>query len=168
MKKNIALVGFMGAGKTVVGKALSKQLGMVFVDSDDAIVEREKRPITAIFARSGEAYFRKVEKDVLKEISQKDGLVIACGGGAVLDKENIVNLGKNGIIIYLHARPDIIYERIKEHSHRPLLNVKSPKKEIERILEYRMQFYNQADHTIDTSELEVEDVVEKILEVIKQ
>ncbi|MFH1655386.1 MAG: shikimate kinase [Candidatus Omnitrophota bacterium] len=168
MKKNIALVGFMGAGKTVVGKELSKRLGMRFVDSDDIIVEREHQPITDIFAKSGEVYFRKIEKEVIKDLCSKDGLVIACGGGVVLDKENMSNLSKNGVIIYLHATPNVIFQRTKSYKHRPLLNVKDPKKEIEKILESRMQFYNQADFTIDTSEMEVEDVVDNVLEIIKK
>jgi len=167
MKKNIALVGFMGAGKTVSGKELSKRLGMLFIDSDDIIVEREKRSINDIFAKSGEPYFRKIEKEVIKELSGRDGLVIACGGGAVLDKENMENLRKNGVIIYLYAKPDVIYQRTRAYSHRPLLNVEDPKKEIEKILDARQQFYGQADFTIDTSELEIEDVVDKILELIK-
>jgi shikimate kinase len=168
MKKNIALVGFMGAGKTVVGKELSKRLGLLFVDSDDIIVEREKRNINDIFAKSGEAYFRKIEKEVIKELSCRDGLVIACGGGVVLDKENMDNLRKNGLIIYLFAKPDIIFQRTKNYNHRPLLNVDNPQKEIEKILEFRQQFYNQADFTVDTSELEVDEVVDKIFEIIKK
>jgi len=167
MKKNIALVGFMGAGKTVVGKQLSKRLGLRFVDSDDVIVEREKRSINNVFSQSGEPYFRKVEKEVIKEISAKDGLVIACGGGVVLDKINMDNLRKNGVIVYLHATPKVILERTKGYTHRPLLNVKDPKKEIEKTLEVRMHFYNQSDFTIDTSEMEVEDIVADILSRIK-
>ncbi|MBM3249213.1 MAG: shikimate kinase, partial [Candidatus Omnitrophica bacterium] len=134
MKKNIALVGFMGAGKTVVGKALARHLGMIFVDSDETIVERERRSINDIFAKDGEPYFRKVEKEVIKEISQRDGLVIACGGGAVLDKDNMLNLQRNGVVIYLQTSADVIFERTKNYDHRPLLNVENPKKQIEDIL----------------------------------
>lgn len=168
MKKNIALVGFMGAGKTVVGKALSRQLGMIFIDSDDAIVEKEHRAISDIFAKDGEPYFRKVEKEVIKEISQRDGLIIACGGGVVLDKENMSNLKRNGLVVYLQATAEVIFERTKSYAHRPLLNVEDPQREIVKILEQRLPFYSQADYAVDTSDLTIEEVVNKILEIIKR
>ncbi len=168
MKKNIALVGFMGAGKTVVGKALSRQLGMIFIDSDEAIVEREHRSISDIFAKDGEPYFRKVEKEVIKEISQRDGLVIACGGGAVLDRDNMLNLQINGVVIYLQSSPDVIFERTENYTHRPLLNVENPQKQIEDILKARTPFYSQADYTVDTSKLTIDEVVNKILEILKK
>lgn len=168
MKKNIALVGFMGAGKTVVGKALARHLGMIFVDSDETIVERERRSINDIFAKDGEPYFRKVEKEVIKEISQRDGLVIACGGGAVLDKDNMLNLQRNGVVIYLQTSADVIFERTKNYDHRPLLNVENPKKQIEDILKTRAPFYSQAEYTIDTSKLTIDEVVNKILEILRK
>jgi len=168
MKKNIALVGFMGAGKTVVGKALARHLGMIFVDSDESIVEKERRSINDIFAKDGEPYFRKVEKEVIKEISQRDGLVIACGGGVVLDKDNMSNLHRNGVVIYLQTSADVIFERTKNYDHRPLLNVENPKKQIEDILKTRAPFYSQAEYTIDTSKLTIDEVVNKILEILRK
>ena len=168
MKKNVALVGFMGAGKTVVGKVLSRQLGMIFIDSDDVIVEREQRAISDIFAKDGEPYFRKVEKEVIKEIAQRDGLIIACGGGVVLDKENMSNLKRNGLVVYLQSSPEVIFERAKNYNHRPLLNVENPKKQIEDTLKARTPLYSQADYTVDTSDLTIEEVVNKILEIIKK
>lgn len=168
MKKNIALVGFMGAGKTVVGKVLARQLGMIFIDSDEAIVEREHRSISDIFAKDGELYFRKVEKEVIKEISQRDGLVIACGGGVVLDKDNMLNLHRNGVVVYLQASTDAILERTKNYSHRPLLNVENPKGQIEDILKIRAPFYSQAEYAIDTSKLTIDEVVNKIQEILRK
>jgi len=168
MKKNIALVGFMGAGKTVVGKALARHLGMIFVDSDESIVEKERRSINDIFAKDGEPYFRKVEKEVIKEISQRDGLVIACGGGVVLDKDNMSNLHRNGVVIYLQTSTDVIFERTKNYNHRPLLNVENPKKQIEDTLKTRAPFYSQAEYTIDTSKLTIDEVVNKILEILRK
>lgn len=167
MKKNIALVGFMGSGKSAVGKALSRKLGMIFVDSDEAIVEKERRSINDIFAKEGEPYFRKVEKEVIKEISQREGLVIACGGGVVLDKDNMANLKRNGVVVYLEVSPEVIFERTKNYTHRPLLNVDNPKKQIEDILRARIPFYSQADYAIDTSKSTIDEVVDKILEILR-
>lgn len=165
--KNIYLVGFMGTGKTVVGRELAKKLKREFLDLDTLIEEKEKRKITDIFAKDGEPYFRKVEKEILLEASQKEGKVFSCGGGIVLDKENIQRMKETGIIICLQARPEVILERTREYKHRPLLNVKDSLKRIKELLDFRRSYYQKADYTIDTSDLGIEDVVERILEIIR-
>lgn len=167
MKKNIALIGFMGSGKTAVGKKLAQRLKLKFVDLDSLIEQREKKPITQIFSQNGEPYFRKIEKEMVKEVSGLEGLVIACGGGVVLDNENLDNLKKSGSVIYLKATLEVIFKRTKGYKHRPLLNVEEPEKKIGELLKFREPLYLKAGHTIDTSCLDVEGVVEEILKIIK-
>jgi shikimate kinase len=167
MNKNIALVGFMGVGKSVVGKALAERLKLDFADLDEIIEKREKRPITRIFEDSGEAYFRSLEKSLVKEFSQKSGMVIACGGGVVMDQENMDNLKQAGVIIYLKAEPQVIFARTGGKSHRPLLNVGNPEKRIAELLDKRQPFYAKADYTVDTSDKNIAEVVERIIEIAK-
>ncbi len=165
---NIYIVGFMGTGKTAVGKELAKRKKLQFVDLDDLIELREKMTISDIFAKDGEPYFRKVEKRVLKEVSWEKKFVVACGGGIVLDKDNIKTMKKTGIIICLAASPQVILERTSAYRHRPLLNVSHPRKQIELLLKLRSPYYAQADKTIDTSKIAIKEVVDKILRVLSR
>jgi len=166
MPKNVALVGFMGAGKSVVAMYLASTLKRELISTDALIVEREKRPITDIFRDSGEAYFRELEKKVVAEVNKQENLIIDCGGGIVLNRENIDALKKSGILIYLSATPKIIYERIRNQKHRPLLNVPNPQAEITELLESRKPLYNQADYKIDTSSKTVEEVAREIIKIL--
>ncbi|MDP3732260.1 MAG: shikimate kinase [Candidatus Omnitrophota bacterium] len=163
---NIYLVGFMGTGKTAVGKELAKKKKLQFVDLDELIELREKRAISDIFAKDGEPYFRKLEKRVLKEVCKEKKFVVACGGGIVLDKGNIKIMKETGIIICLTASPQVILERTSAHRHRPLLNVSNPRKQIELLLKLRSPYYAQADKTIDTSKISIREVVDKIIKII--
>lgn len=155
----------MGTGKTAVGKKVAGRLNLRYVSSDDLIVEREKRTIGDIFSDGGESCFRQVEKEVIKEVSSEDGLVIDAGGGVVLDRENVDNLKKNGVVVCLSADSGTIYARTKKYAHRPLLNVPDPKAEINKLLDSRAPFYARADHTIDTSGLSVDDVVGMVIKL---
>lgn len=166
--KNIILVGFMGAGKTAVGKTLAKLLKRKFVDLDEMIEKHEGMPIAEIFATRGETYFREIEKDIVGKASLFTGVVTGTGGGAVIDKENVVNLKSNGIMFYLDASPARILERTKGHTHRPLLNVSDPKEKISELLAKRAEFYAQADHRIDTNNLSVDEVAKKIISLLKE
>jgi len=166
--KNIILVGFMGSGKTAVGKALARLLKRGFVDLDEMIEKREGMSIADIFAKKGEPYFRKIEKEVVRKASLFTGCIIATGGGAVIDKENVVNLKSNGVMFYLEASPDKILERTKGHTHRPLLNVSDPKEKISELLAKRAEFYAQADHRIDTNKMSVEAVAKKIIFLLRE
>jgi shikimate kinase len=159
---NIYLVGFMGTGKTAVGKELAKKKKWQFLDLDDLIELREKMTIADIFAQKGEPYFRRLEKMVLKDVAKEKKFVIACGGGIVIDKDNINTMKGSGKVICLAATPEAIWKRVRDFKHRPLLNVADPQKRIELLLKLRAPYYAQADRTIDTSKLSIEKVVEKI------
>jgi len=164
--KNIVLVGFMGTGKTVIAKALSGELERKYVSIDHLIEEREGRSISSIFAESGEEYFRKVEKEMVKEVSRRAGQVVDTGGGVVLDDENMENLKRSGIVICLWSDPRTIWERTKAHSHRPLLEVEDPLKRIEVLLEHRRPFYEKADFHVDTAKEDIPSAVERIKEIV--
>lgn len=161
--KNIVLTGFMGAGKSSAGKKLAQRLGMKVVDTDELIEKRAGMKISEIFEKQGEAQFREAEKSVIEEVSKLENCVVITGGGVVLKKENMDNLRRNGIIIYLHAAPEIIYQRVKSESHRPLLHVGQPMKKIKELLEFRAPYYANNDLAVDTSNMSVEQVVEEIL-----
>jgi shikimate kinase len=166
--KNVILFGFMGTGKTVVGKEVARRLGMKFVDMDDVIEEKEGCTISEIFAQKGERHFREVESEVAGALSQREGLVIATGGGVVLNRKNVEALQSSGTGICLTASPQVIYERVKGETHRPLLMSKDPLGKIKSLLEYREPFYATVQHRLDTSQLSVEGVVEKILALVKK
>ena len=166
MIMNIYLVGFMGTGKTSVGRQLAKEKGWSFVDLDELIELKEQRRIVDIFAKDGEPYFRKVEKKILKQVATQKKFVVACGGGVVLDKDNIKLMKKSGMVICLCATCVEILKRISGSTHRPILNVKKPRERIELLLKMRAPYYMQADKTIDTSGLSVKQVVGKISRIL--
>jgi shikimate kinase len=164
--KNIYLVGFMGTGKTTVGKILSQKLNKEFIEMDEVIEEREGKKITEIFAQEGEPYFRNLEKKLLKELSKKSDLVISCGGGLICNEENLKILKETGIVFNLEASPLTIYERTKKYTHRPLLNVEDPLKKIKDLLEKRKPYYKKAHFSIDTEKFSAEEVSEEIIKII--
>lgn len=164
---NIVLVGFMGTGKTVVAKKLAKMRGMEYLDLDDVIESDRGQAISQIFAEDGEPSFRKLEKETAARISKLDNLVLATGGGVVLDPDNVKNLKRNGVMICLEAEPEVIYSRVKDQTHRPLLNIPDPMKKIRELLDARAPYYAKADFLIDTSDLTIDEVVGEILKIIK-
>lgn len=166
---NIVLTGFMGTGKTAVGKKLAKELGMQYVDTDVMIEEDTGMSISKIFKKFGEVRFRDLETKTVKCVARLDNFVISTGGGVVLKEENIDELEQNGVIICLSASPEVILERTSQNKKRPLLaEVEDAKKKIEELLEYRRLFYKRADLTIDTSELDTHTIVRKIIDFVKK
>ncbi|MCU0651540.1 MAG: shikimate kinase [Candidatus Omnitrophica bacterium] len=165
---NIYLVGFMGTGKTSVGYELAKKIKQQFIDLDSLIELREKKLIADIFAEKGEPYFRKVEKQALKEVAKEKGFVVATGGGIVINPENIKIMKETGMLICLSASPEVILKRVSGLDLRPLMNVKDPKKQIELLLKLRAPYYALAGKTIDTSKLSVGRVVQNIIKVISK
>jgi len=163
--KNIVLIGFMGSGKTVVGRLLADRLGYKFIDTDKIIEERIGKTISDIFNDEGERYFREIESNIVKELSELSGHVISTGGGIVLNQDNLTCLKKSGLTVWLKASPESIHKRVVSESHRPLLNVKDPLKKIKRLLNLREKFYSKADISINTDDLDIEKVVENIIDV---
>jgi shikimate kinase len=181
---NIVLIGYRGSGKSAVGQKLASRLAKRFVDTDDLIIEREAAPIDHIVNSGGWAYFRRLEKSVIEEVSKEDDLVIASGGGAVLDAENVEALRKNGVVIWLKAHHEILLERINQD---PETSIRRPSltsgtkagresgllsellEEIKEVLSVRQPFYKKASEVeVDTSSLDIDAVVERIVELLKK
>ena len=167
MKKNIVLVGFMGAGKTAVSQRLAEILKRPRISTDEAIEQKENRSIVEIFKNSGEEYFRRLEKEIVEELAHKKNLIIDCGGGVALQQENIDRLKKSGILFYLSARPEVIYQRTKDQLQRPLLNIPHSQIKIRELLEQRKSYYEQAHFTIDTNRQSDDQTAQKILVLLQ-
>jgi len=186
MKTSVVLIGFMGAGKTAVGKVLAKRLGKKFVELDSVIERKAGKSIPEIFQQDGEVTFRELEIEVTKEVSRDKNLIIACGGGIVLNKINIDRLKNEAIIVYLTASPRVLLRRISGSGEgRPLLNTsnrggdeprhydldaRSPlNRSIQELLRFRKPFYDRAaDIKISTSKLDIDSVAEQIIVELKE
>ena len=159
----------MGAGKTTIGRQLAKQLGRKFYDSDKVIEERTGASIPLIFELEQEQGFRKREKAIIDELTQIDNVVLATGGGAVLDPENRQRLAERGHVIYLHAPIDFLLQRTSRDSSRPLLQTENPRRKLEELMETRDPLYREiADTVIETNSCPVKQVVAKILTMINK
>jgi len=165
MKSNIALVGFMGTGKSSVGLELSKLMGTELVEVDNLIAERAGKSIPEIFSEDGEVAFRKHEIAIVDEVSQRKGVVISCGGGAVLESQNVTRLRKNSVIILLTKSMDeILYRTAKDGESRPLLNTTDRIATVKKLLELRHPFYiRAADYIVDASGLDSKEVAKTII-----
>ena len=156
----------MAVGKTVAGKKLARRFKWSFIDLDQVIETHERMTVEDIFSKKGESYFRKIEKEVLKTILERDCQVIATGGGAVLDAENLYLLKQRSIVICLKASPRTLCYRSNLSGNRPLLPGKNRLKRIQELLALRESFYNEAHICIDTENISVNKVVEKIAKEI--
>ena len=165
--RNIVLTGFMGTGKTTIGRELSKMLHMRLVDIDAEIEKAQKIKINEIFRIYGEQYFRDVETDMIKKLSSEKNIIIATGGGAVLRYENMEALKENGIIFCLNACTETIMERTSRSEDRPLLKVEKPKEKISEMLSFRRPFYEKAGIMIETDSKTPLEIVEEIMEIIR-
>lgn len=161
--RNIALTGFMAVGKSAVGRNLARRLGRRFVDLDKVIEKSEGMKVRDIFRRKGESYFRRVEKHALREVLFEDDQVIATGGGVVMDKENLRLLREKSFLVCLTAAPEVLLRRAGNNRQRPLLEGGDPAQQIQRLLTQRRAAYAQAHVAVDTSDLTVEQVAEKII-----
>jgi len=167
MKRNIIITGFMGTGKSVVAKELARKLKMEFIDMDRIIEERRGTSIADIFAGHGENYFRQQENKLVKELSQKENTVIATGGGTLLSSDNARTLGQRGQIICLYADSQTIYNRVNKKNNRPLLKGENVLSEINLLLKERKKAYNNFTTKIDTTNLSIQEVVDKIIALLK-
>jgi shikimate kinase len=147
---NIALTGFMGTGKSTVGRMIAEQLRFQFVDTDELIEQRAGKTIAAIFAGEGEAAFRQLERAVVLDLGAHRNTIISTGGGLGANEENIASLKQHSLVVCLWASPEKIWERVRHQSHRPLLREADPMARIRQLLEAREPFYKQADVLLNT------------------
>jgi shikimate kinase len=170
---NIVLIGYRGSGKSTVGKSLAERLDMRLVDTDHLIEERQGNQIAEIVRLHGWDGFREMERKIISEVSNDDHLIIAAGGGAVLEPENVKDLKKNGFIIWLKGNVPILFQRmardLRTATGRPSLTGRGTLKELEEVTAYRMPFYEKASEVqVDTSALGVDEVVERILAIFRK
>jgi len=165
--KLIFLIGFMGTGKSAVGKLLAKKAGFVFVDLDKLIEKEAGLKIPYIFEKYGEAYFRNLEKKAILSLKTMHKAVVATGGGAVLDPLNMTAMKGSGLVIALDANLETLWKRLKTSTKRPLLKVSDPKRRMEDLYYKRRPFYSQAHYIIDTSGKTVNDVAQEILNLLQ-
>jgi shikimate kinase len=170
MKTSVALIGFMGTGKTAVGRSLAARLGKEFIEMDALIEAKAGKSIPEIFRRQGETGFRELEIEVTREITGKKNVVIACGGGIVLNTINIDRLRQECVIVGLEASPAVILKRTSGNKdERPLLAVADRRRQIEELLRFRQPFYERAaDITVSTSRLKVASVVARIIGKLRE
>jgi shikimate kinase len=169
MKTSIALIGFMGAGKSVVGEALAERLGKQFVETDSLIEKKAGKPVPAIFKEQGEIAFREMEIEVIKGIAESDHQVIACGGGVVLNKINIDRLKLKALVVWLTASPSIILKRTGLNGEeRPVLKQVNNLDELNQLIKFRKPYYERAaDLKVDTFRLDIPATVEQLIKKIK-
>jgi len=165
--KNIVLTGFMGTGKTAVGKELARLLDMRLIDVDTEIEVARDMSINEIFEKFGEPVFREIETDMIKKISRNKQVIISTGGGAVLKQENMEALRETGIIVCLMALPETILRRTRSTDDRPLLRVENPLEKIRELLDFRKPYYEKADIVIPTEGKTPLQIAEEIVEKVK-
>ena len=164
---NIALIGFMGAGKTSVGRLISEQLGFDYLDTDEMIQSRTSRTIADIFSKDGEPAFRKLEEEIVAELTALERTVISTGGGLPVNSKNLASLKTHALVVCLWASPEKIWERVRNQTHRPLLNAPDPKGKIRELLAEREPFYRQADVLLNTDSRPVREVAQQVIHQFK-
>jgi shikimate kinase len=162
--KNIILVGFMGTGKTVTGRALAARTGLELVDMDALIEAQQGKPIPEIFAQDGEPAFRQMERVLTQDLAARSGLIISTGGGIVLNPDNVADFSATGLVVCLTASPETIFQRLENDTTRPLLSG-DKKSQIAALLEKRQPLYAAIAHQIDGDRLDPNERAEAILKL---
>lgn len=167
LDRPLVLIGMMGAGKTQIGRALSRELGLEFADSDNEVEKAAGSSIPDIFEFYGEDAFRDVEKRVLKRLVSGGPCVIATGGGAFVNDETRSGLLNKTFVVWLDAHPDTLYSRVSGHSHRPLLQTENPKQKLVEILEDRKKYYAQAHIHVPSQDVKINETLKKLLSLLE-
>ncbi len=166
--RHLVLTGFMGTGKSEVARRVAERLGRPFVDMDVLIEEREGMSIPDIFAQKGEAYFRRLEAELVRELAAQEGLVIATGGGALVPEENRRIMVASGVVICLWADEETLIARLKEDTHRPLLNRPDWQAFLHELLERRRPAYAALPHHVDTTGKSVDEVADEVVAIYRR
>lgn len=168
MPENVILIGFMGSGKTSIGRLAAKALGFQFIDTDQLVVERCGRQISEIFTEDGEEAFRELETSVLRSLVHLNRCVISTGGGAVIRSVNREMLRHAGFVVCLTATEDVIFERVSRNTKRPLLQCEDPRAAISQLWTARREAYETTAHcTLDTSLLSQHEAIEVLTAAIR-
>jgi shikimate kinase len=162
--RNLALVGFMGAGKSSIGRIVAEQLGFELVDTDDLIETRTGKTIAQIFAQEGEAHFRELERSVVDQLCDARNLVISTGGGLPTQQANLDSLKTHALIVCLWTSAEKVWERVRHQSHRPLLQTPDPQAKIRELLAARAPFYRQADVLLNTDNRSQRQVCQQVIQ----
>ncbi len=168
MKTNVAIIGFMGAGKTTVARALAKRLNLEYIELDTMIERKAGKSIKDIFSEDGEIVFREYEIEVIKDIYRGRDTVIACGGGVILNQINIDRLKKRSVIVYLEVSSQVLLTRVQgTGTKRPLLNTVDKELRIRKLLAFRKPLYERAaDITINTTKINVDSVIDELVNIL--
>jgi len=161
--KNLILTGFMGSGKSETGKLLAERLNIPFYDMDEMIATDEGMSVSDIFAKKGEAYFRKLETSFIESIKIKSPFILSTGGGVVVRKENRKIIKALGVVVYLKTSPESVFERLVGDDSRPLLQVPDAREKIKTMMHERASAYSDCDIVQETDSLSVEEVVERVI-----
>jgi shikimate kinase len=171
--RTVFLCGFSGAGKSETGKILAHRLGVGFIDIDDVVAEKLGMPIPEIFDSVGEARFREVEKEIIRAVACEPPIIVAVGGGAVADQENLDRIKRCGLLVYLKVTPETSWRRLHSSHRRPKLeppaedrSSEARKRVIETLMGAREPFYRQADYTVDTEGKTPDEVATEIARVV--
>jgi len=168
LAKTVVMVGMMGAGKTAVGTALAKALGVDFRDSDEEIIRAANRSIAEIFERDGEAFFRAREAEVIGRLLRGSPCVLSTGGGAFLSEANRQLIHEVGVSVWLRADLDLLWHRVRHKTTRPLLRTANPRETLRALYEARLPFYAKADLTVDSAaDLSVDDMAVRVREALR-
>ncbi|MFE3836986.1 shikimate kinase [Pseudogemmobacter sonorensis] len=168
LKKTVVMVGMMGAGKTAVGTALARLLGVAFLDSDEEITRAARRSIPEIFARDGEAFFRDREHEVIGRLLRADPCVLSTGGGAFLSPRNRALIAGAGVSVWLRADLALLWQRVRHKNTRPLLRTENPRETLRALYEARLPAYREADLAVDSApEITVEQMAARVVEALR-
>ena len=160
---NIALIGFMGSGKSSVGRLVATQLGFQFLDTDELIEKRAGKSISEIFAQDGEKTFRELESAIVLELAHYRGAVISTGGGLGAREEHVIRLKSHALVVCLWATPEVIHRRVCHQTHRPLLQRTDPREAIPRLLSEREATYKKADVLLDSGMRSIREVAYQVI-----
>lgn len=161
--ENLAIIGFMGTGKSSVGRLAAEHLRFEFIDTDELIETETGKTIPEIFAQNGESAFRALEEDVARKLASRRQTVISVGGGFVTNPDNLASLKSHSFVVCLWASPEVIWDRVRSQTHRPLLQGPDPLEKIRRLLEERSEAYHRADAMIHTGFRSPREVEQQVL-----
>lgn len=168
LRKTVAMIGMMGAGKTAVGTAVARALGVPFVDSDEEIVKAAQASIAEIFERDGEPFFRARETEVLGRLLRGRPCILSTGGGAYLSETNRALISEAGVAVWLRADLDLLWQRVRYKTTRPLLRTDNPRETLRKLYEARVPLYGLADLVVDAApDLSVDGMAERVIAALR-